>query len=77
MPGGKVALVTHHHHGHLLCVLHPLDLLPVGGDVLEGLDIVDSEYYQESLARSHVLVPHCTILLKCKNNFMIDVFSSQ
>lgn len=28
-PGLQVALVSHQHHRHLLCVLYPLDLLPI------------------------------------------------
>jgi len=63
LPSGEVALVPHHHHRHLLCVLDPLDLLPVGRDVLERLDVVDGEYDEESLPGPHVLVPHGTILL--------------
>ena len=63
LPGGEIALVPHHHHRHLLCVLDPLDLLPVGRDVLERLDVVDGEHDEESLPGPHVLVPHGAILL--------------
>ena len=59
----KVALVSHHHHRNLLSILHPLYLLPVLGDVLETLGVVDSEDYEEPLPGSHVLVPHGAVLL--------------
>lgn len=48
---------------HLLCVLDPLDLLPVGGDVLEGLCVVDGEDEEEPFPRAHVLVAHGRVLL--------------
>ena len=63
LPGGEVTLVTHHHHGHLLRVLDPLDLLPVRRDVLERLDVVDGENDEEAFSSPHVLVPHGAILL--------------
>ncbi len=47
----------------LLCILDPLDLLPVGGYVLERLCVVDGEDEQEALPRPHVLVPHGRVLL--------------
>jgi len=62
-PGGQVAFVADHDHGDLLGVLDPLDLLPVLGDVLEGLCVVDSEDDEEALARPHVLVSHRAVLL--------------
>ena len=48
---------------HLLRILHSLDLLSVGGDILETLGVVDGEHDEESLAGPHVLVPHGAVLL--------------
>ena len=69
VPKKKVRLVrrnllpSSHFFPHLLRVFDPLDLLPVGGDVLEGLGVVDGEDEKESLPRPHVLVPHGRVLL--------------
>ena len=48
---------------HLLRILHSLDLLSVGGDILETLGVVDGKHDEESLAGPHVLVPHGAVLL--------------
>ena len=48
---------------HLLRILHSLDLLSVGGDILETLGVVDGEDYEEALPGPHVLVPHGAVLL--------------
>ena len=62
-PSGQVALVANHHHWHLLCILHPFDLLPILCDIFEGLGIVNRKYNQEAFSSSHVLIPHGTVLL--------------
>ena len=62
-PRWQVAFVADHHHGHLLRVLHPLDLLSVLSDVLKGLGIVDGKDDEETFPSSHVLVSHGAVLL--------------
>ena len=47
---------------HLFRVLDPLDLLPVGGDVLKRLCVVDGKHEEKALPRPHVLVPHGAVL---------------
>ena len=48
---------------YLFCVFDPLYLLAVGGDVLEGLGVVDGEHEKETLASPHVLISHGRVLL--------------
>ncbi len=59
----EVARVADHHHGEVVLVLDPEDLLLERGDLLEALSRRDGVYEQESLACAHVLFPHGRIFL--------------
>ena len=59
----EVELVANHHHGHLVGVLDPQDLLSKRGDLVERALVRYAVNAEEPLAGAHVLVAHRRVLL--------------
>lgn len=59
----QIALVTDDDHGEVVLVLYSQNLLLECGDFLKALARRDGVDQQETLSRSHVLLPHGRVLL--------------
>ena len=71
----QVALVADEHHGHVLGVLDPEDLLPEVLQVVEGGLGGDAVDQHEALPVLHVQVPHrCELLLEKKLQLLVDFY---
>lgn len=59
----KIALVSNDDNGKIVLVLYAQDLLLELLDFLKALLRSNAVYQKETLARSHILLPHCAVLL--------------